>query len=69
MSGSCNTLTEYFFLFIVCSLGHYGMNCRKQCSGHCINNVLCDHVSGECMGGCTDGYIGTSCNNCKTCLQ
>lgn len=34
-----------------------------------FNNVLCNHVGGECTGGCKDGYIGTYCNNCKTCLQ
>lgn len=31
-----------------CNDGHYGLNCRKLCSGHCENNGPCDHVV-ECV--------------------
>lgn len=45
------------------------MNCSKRCSGHCINNEPCDHVSGVCSSGCQDGFDGTHCNHCKIFLQ
>lgn len=41
------------------------MNCNERCSGHCINNKPCHHVSGECSNGCKDGYIGLLCNDGK----
>lgn len=41
------------------------MDCKKQCSGHCINNEPCDYISGVCHSGCQDGYIGNNCNICK----
>lgn len=48
-----------------CNDGHYGLNCRELCSGHCENNGPCDHVSGVCPGGCQDGYMDVYCNSCK----
>lgn len=44
------------------------MDCRDKCSGNCINNEPCNHVSGVCPSGCQDGFVGTLCNKCKTCL-
>lgn len=56
---------KVFFLFklseIVCSSGYFGMDCKKKCSGHCMNNEPCHHVSGMCTSGCQDGYIGEHC--------
>lgn len=48
-----------------CVTGHFGMDCRELCSGHCINNEPCDHFSGICPNGCQDGFIGKHCNSCK----
>lgn len=53
-----------YFLFLECLPGHYGTNCSERCSGHCINNEPCDHVSGVYPDGCEDGYTGKLCNNC-----
>lgn len=64
-----NTFTKCTFLCKVCPSGHYGKNCRESCSRHCIDNEQCDHVSGVCMSGCQDGFLGTHCNDCKTSLQ
>lgn len=52
-----------------CLQGYFGIGCSGKCSGHCINNEPCDHVSGECTSGCQDGFVGTFCNKCKTFLQ
>lgn len=41
------------------------MGCSANCSGHCIREEPCDHVSGKCSNGCQDGYTGSLCNNCK----
>lgn len=41
------------------------MRCSANCSGHCIREEPCDHVSGKCSNGCQDGYTGSLCNNCK----
>lgn len=57
-------LTHYIlhFFSVECLSGKFGPNCRERCSGHCINNVTCNHISGVCPGGCEDGYIGALCN-------
>lgn len=55
----------YWVFFKECPNGQFGMDCRKSCSGHCINNESCDHVSGVCPSGCHDGYTGIYCNNCN----
>ena len=39
--------------------------CEKVCSGHCLNNTICDYIDGRCSDGCQPGYIGTLCNDCK----
>lgn len=57
------------FVYVVCSPGHFGLHCKEICSGHCINNELCDHVNGLCTRGCMDGYIGGHCNICKICTE
>lgn len=58
-------------MFLVCLSGHYGTDCSERCSGHCINNEPCDHVSGLCPDGCEYGYTGKQCNNCTkfTCID
>lgn len=50
--------------FIVCLFGYYGLNCKECCSGYCMNDKLCDFVSGYCFNGCYDGYFGIWCNIC-----
>lgn len=50
------------FYFIVCLFGYYGLNCKECCSGYCMNDKLCDFVSGYCFNGCYDGYFGIWCN-------
>ena len=36
-----------------------------SCSGHCLNNAVCDYINGKCSDGCQPGYIGKLCNDCK----
>lgn len=55
----------YFFFKSECTPGHFGVACNERCSGHCINNGPCDHVSGVCPGGCQNGYLGAQCLNYK----
>lgn len=45
-----------------CREGLYGEKCRQQCSGHCKDNVTCNHVTGQCDEGCTTGWKGTMCD-------
>lgn len=59
---------QIVFLYIECPSQHYGMNCTGRCSGHCINNEPCDHVSGVCPSGCQDGYTGALCTDGKNFL-
>lgn len=63
------TRNKCIMFCIVCLPGHYGMDCRESCCGHCISNEPCDHVSGEWTSGCKDGFVGTLCIDCKTYLQ
>lgn len=52
-------------LCIGCPSHYYGLDCRQRCSGNCISDESCDHVSGVCTNGCEDGYVGTRCANGK----
>lgn len=51
------------FFGIECPPGQFGLVCGERCSGHCINNESCNHVSGVCARGCQDGFLGTHCTN------
>ena len=50
----------------MCFGGWYGINCTQQCVGHCLYNAHCNHVSGQCDGGCAYGWYGQYCN--ETCI-
>lgn len=41
--------------------------CKDECSPHCVNKQSCDHESGACEGGCTNGWIGERCTEGKMC--
>ncbi|XP_046551936.1 uncharacterized protein LOC124261639 [Haliotis rubra] len=44
----------------VCSDGWFGEDCDKQC--HCsLNTEVCDKITGQCVSGCSPGYMGTDC--------
>ena len=51
--------------FLDCLTGYFGYRCEKACSGHCMNNTVCDYIDGRCRDGCQPGYIGGLCNACK----
>ncbi|XP_065938543.1 multiple epidermal growth factor-like domains protein 10 isoform X2 [Magallana gigas] len=63
VTKGCNPGYTYNDCSQICLPGHYGKHCSERCSGHCINNEPCDHVSGVCPDGCEDGYTGKLCNN------
>ncbi|XP_071117359.1 receptor-type tyrosine-protein phosphatase alpha-like isoform X2 [Haliotis cracherodii] len=46
-----------------CTPGDYGPKCSQKCSNrNCkTDNSSCDHVAGECLGGCMTGWNGTDC--------
>ncbi|XP_056019827.1 receptor-type tyrosine-protein phosphatase epsilon-like [Ostrea edulis] len=45
-----------------CPAGSYGLQCRFTCTGHCRDNVSCNHTTGQCDYGCGNGWTGTHCN-------
>nr|XP_022305068.1 protein draper-like isoform X1 [Crassostrea virginica] len=45
-----------------CPAGWYGLDCKQQCSGHCKDNALCNHVTGQCYNGCAAGWRGALCS-------
>lgn len=51
----------FMFFIIACREGWFGVNCSQQCSGHCRDNATCNHVTGQCDGGCNAGWTGTLC--------
>lgn len=51
----------FLFLCIECREGWYGLNCSQQCVGHCRNGATCNHVTGQCDGGCDAGWTGHQC--------
>lgn len=44
-----------------CKDGTYGYKCVNNCSGHCMNNSLCNKQTGRCDGGCRPGYTNIHC--------
>lgn len=53
----------YIFIFILeCKEGWYGVNCSKPCSGHCKDNMPCDHMTGHCEKKCDAGWTGLQCD-------
>ena len=52
------------FYYQVCSDGFYGDPCIP--CGHCLGDVACDKMSGDCPGGfCKPGWQGLSCDQGK----
>lgn len=49
---------DYFT--IECSSGYYGEKCASTC-GQCMNEKVCNHVTGNCDEGCLPGYKGLRC--------
>ncbi|KAH9503047.1 hypothetical protein Btru_075814 [Bulinus truncatus] len=43
-----------------CDVGNYGTNCSSPCPTNCRTDE-CDVQSGQCTGGCKDGYDGIKC--------
>ncbi|XP_062610173.1 uncharacterized protein LOC134271954 [Saccostrea cucullata] len=48
-----------------CAWGWYGAGCKRQCMGHCRGNITCNHVTGNCDGGCLAGWTGKECKQRK----
>ena len=51
--------------FTDCLPGFYGIKCKQHCSGHCLDNLACNHFDGTCSNGCEAGYVENICNTCK----
>ncbi|VDI83389.1 Hypothetical predicted protein [Mytilus galloprovincialis] len=45
-----------------CDNGFYGSGCLAKCSFNC-NISPCNHISGECIGGCKNGWMGFNCTD------
>lgn len=44
-----------------CMRGWYGVNCSRPCVGYCKDGTTCNHVTGQCNGGCNAGWTGIFC--------
>lgn len=54
---------KFTFIYLTeCSEGRYGVNCSQECSGHCKDNIICEHVTGQCVKGCNAGWKGSPCD-------
>lgn len=40
----------------------YGVNCSRPCVGYCKDNTTCNHVTGQCNGGCNAGWTEIFCD-------
>lgn len=47
-----------------CLDGYFGSECLNKC-GHCLNVGNCNHINGSCLKGCSKGYKGDYCKECK----
>lgn len=41
----------------------FGTDCNYRC--HCRDNEHCDLETGECAGGCAEGWMGPACQYSK----
>lgn len=48
-------------LLAACEFGYYGIGCRQKCSAFCETSFDCNTVTGQCNGGCMDGWEGPKC--------
>lgn len=53
---------KYFAMVTECEDGTYGYNCTNNCSGHCLNNSICNKQTGHCDRGCNPGYTNRNCS-------
>lgn len=56
---------KYNFSRKECAVGRYWVECSRMFSGHCKGNTTCNHVTGQCDGGCVVGWKGSLCNKGK----
>lgn len=56
---------DKFRLIAGCPSGQYGKNCLDTCSENCIVASKCDRFTGQCEGGCKQGWTGTTCDQGK----
>ncbi|XP_062579125.1 multiple epidermal growth factor-like domains protein 10 [Saccostrea cucullata] len=49
-----------------CASGTFGPDCKYNCSRHCLNDSVCNSITGKCDKGCKPGYMGEQCNNVCT---
>ncbi|XP_056019839.1 multiple epidermal growth factor-like domains protein 10 [Ostrea edulis] len=53
-----------------CPAGYYGLQCRSTCTGHCRDNLSCNHTTGQCDYGCGKEWTGLHCNTqCPGCVH
>lgn len=57
---NCEILFCVILIFLACQDGKYGKNCLKTCSANCVN-PQCNKMTGECIGGCNDGWQELEC--------
>ena len=59
--GSISVWFLLFFFFSECEDGFYGLECSTECKGYCKNGP-CNHTTGNCDKGCSDGWTGDHCD-------
>ncbi|VDI56823.1 Hypothetical predicted protein, partial [Mytilus galloprovincialis] len=45
-----------------CPYRRYGDNCEHVCPENCLGQGQCDLISGNCLSGCSDGWVGEQCD-------
>lgn len=56
-----HVIVPYFYI-TECGDGWYGITCSQQCAGHCRSGISCNHVTGQCDGGCDEGWTEAICD-------
>lgn len=49
-------------MFSGCPYRRYGDKCEHVCSENCLGQGQCDLISGNCLSGCSNGWVGEKCD-------
>lgn len=67
-STNITNINPILSIFPACINGTFGLSCKDDCSGNCLNEKPCNSIDGTCSF-CSQGWENIWCNKSKTNLM